>query len=170
MGQWKQTSNIVVVVNDEKTNRASVNNLEAHNRQYVLNNNAREEYKKYNYSIPTDCDSKRYRDVIWNNLKTGIKYDKSSLKDGEFWAGRVYKNGSGKTTTYCESMIFCPPYKIHPDEIEDFINSDENKYFYDIADFIKTIFFIYSIISIVIKFTITITIPSTLLRFPYISS
>ena len=47
MGRWNQTSNTVVVVNAEKTTRTSVNNLEAHNRQYILKNNARLDYKKY---------------------------------------------------------------------------------------------------------------------------
>ena len=137
MSRWKQTSNIVVVVNSEMTTRASVNNLEAHNRQYILKNNARLEYKRYNYRIPTDYDDKKYRNIIWGNLKTGTKYDKSSLKEGEFWAGRVYKNAKGKTTTYCESMTFCPPFKIHPDEIEEFLASPENQYFYDVAEFLK---------------------------------
>ncbi|MCR5104298.1 MAG: hypothetical protein K6B68_07570 [Eubacterium sp.] len=36
MGRWNQTSNTVVVVNAEKTTRTSVNNLEAHNRQYIF--------------------------------------------------------------------------------------------------------------------------------------
>ena len=138
MGRWNQTSNTVVVVNAEKTTRTSVNNLEAHNRQYILKNNARLDYKKYNYRIPTDFDNKKYREVIWGNLRTGTKFDKSTLQEGEFWVGRVYKNGSGKTTTYCESMTFCPPYKIHPDEIEDFLTSPENEYFYDIAKYIKS--------------------------------
>lgn len=138
MGIWNQTSNIAVVVNSEMTTRTSVNNLEAHNRQYILKHNARADYKKYNYSIPTKYDDVKYKEVIWNNLKTGIKYDKSKLEDGEFWAGRVYKKGSGKSTTYCESMIFCPPYRIHPDQIEEFLASKENEYFKDVADFVQT--------------------------------
>lgn len=139
MGRFERTSNVSVVVIQEHISRSEVNYVEAHNKRYVLKNNARPELQKYNFSYDVGFDGKRYRDIIWKNLKTGIKYDKSTLKDGEFYAPRVYKKKGGKkTTTYLETMTFCPPYKIRKDQIEDFIHSPEYKYFDEALKFIKS--------------------------------
>ena len=139
MGNFKQTSNVSITITKEYTSRTSVNNEEAHTKQIVMTGNAREEYKKYNYEFKTNYSNKKYRDVIWKNLRTGTKFDKGTLKDDEFWVGRVYKTkNTGKTTTYLESMTFAPPWRIHPDEIEQFINSPENMYFEDIRNFLLT--------------------------------
>ena len=138
MGTFERTSNVSVVVIQEHISRSEVNNVEAHNRRYLLKNNARPELQKYNYSFDVGMDGKRYRKIIWDNLKTGIKYDKSTLKEGEFYAPRVYKKKGGKkTTTFLETMTFCPPFKIRKDQIEDFINSQEYKYFEDALEFVK---------------------------------
>lgn len=139
MGSFERTSNVSVVVIQEHISRSEVNYVEAHNKRYVLKNNARPELQKYNFSYDVGFDGKRYRDIIWKNLKTGIKYDKSTLKDGEFYAPRVYKKKGGKkTTTYLETMTFCPPFKIRKDQIEDFIHSPEYKYFDEALKFVKS--------------------------------
>lgn len=137
MGNFKQTSNVSVTITQEYKSRTEVNNEEAHTKQIVLSGHARKEYKKYNYAFDTSYSDKRYKDIIWKNLKTGTKYDKSTLKDDEFWVGRIYKKKNcGKTTTYMESMTFAPPWRIHPDEIDTFLRSPENQYFEDIKDFL----------------------------------
>ena len=137
MGNFKQTSNVSITITKEFTSRTSVNNEEAHTKQIVLTGNARADYKKYNYEFPTKYSEKKYRDVIWQNLRTGTKFDKACLTEDEFWTGRVYKTkNTGKTTTYLESMTFAPPWRIHPDQIEQFLNSPENMYFEDIRNFL----------------------------------
>lgn len=133
---FSRTSNVAVVVVDEKTSRTAINNLEAHIRQRVLKGNAREEYAKYNYSFPTEYSGVHYRKVLNEHLKKGTKYDKSSLGEKDFWVGRTYKKNSGKSTTYVETMTICPPFKIHPDEIDAFLQSNDNCYFADIVDFL----------------------------------
>lgn len=135
---WEMTSNVSVTVTEEKTSRTSVNNLQTHIRQIILTGNAKEEFKKYNYEFPTEYSGENYRNIVWKNLKTGIKFDKSSLKEGEFWVGRTYKKKSGKTTTYVESMTIAPPWKVHPDDIEMFLQSFENTYFEAIERFLVT--------------------------------
>lgn len=138
MSSFDRTSNVSVVVIQEHISRTEVNNVEAHNRRHILKRNARPELQKYNYSYDVGCNGKRYRDIIWNNLKTGIKYDKSSLKEGEFYAPRVYKKKGGKkTTTYLETMTFCPPFKLRIDQLEEFLQSPEYKYFDEALEFIK---------------------------------
>lgn len=134
---FRRTSNTAVVVVEEKTTRTAINNFEAHIKQVVLSGNAMEEYQRYNYSFPTDFDNQRFRAVINEHLKKGTKYDKSKLSKTDFWVGRTYKRGSGKSTTYVESMTICPPFKVHPDQLDLFLKSNENYYFTDIVEFLK---------------------------------
>lgn len=138
MPVWEQTSNVSVTVTEEKTDRVSVNNLQAHIRKVVLTGNAKEEYGKYNYEFKTEYSGTNYRDAVWKNLKVGTKFDKSKLEEGQFWVGRTYKKRSGKTTTYVEAMTIAPPWKVHPDDIEVFLKSNENTYFDTVRQFLMT--------------------------------
>lgn len=119
--------------------RADVNRCEAHVKQYVMKNNANPLYKKYNYSLPTKFDGMHFRDVIWNNLRTGIKYPKETLKGDEFHVARVHKKGaSNRHTTFMQSIIVAPSsFKIHPSQIEEFINGEQIKYFEDFKKFLE---------------------------------
>lgn len=137
METFNKTSNVAIVVVEEKTTKTAINNFEAHIKQVVLSGNAMEEYKKYNYSFPTDFRGEKYRRVIDTHLKKGTKFDKSLLGDADFWVGRTYKKSSGKTTTFIESMTIAPPFKIHPDQIDAFMESIENGYFSEMVDFLK---------------------------------
>jgi hypothetical protein len=134
---FKRTGNSCVVVMKERTSRREINNAEAHTKQRVLTGNARQALKKYNYSLPTEYSDMKYRDVIFSKLHTGTKFDKSQLAEGEFWCGRTYKKKSGKTTCYMETMTVCPPWKIHPSEIETFLASNANEYFADFKRFLE---------------------------------
>lgn len=134
---FERTSNIAPVIVSEKVTGTAINNLEAHIKQIVLSGNAMAEYQKYNYSFAGDFEGQRYRDVIKRHLKKGTKFDKSTLGEKDFWVGRTYKKSSGKTTTYVESMTVCPPIKIHPDQIEQFLQSEENTYFEDYIFFLR---------------------------------
>lgn len=134
---FRRTGNSCVVVMKERTSRREINNAEAHTKQKVLTGNARQELKKYNYSLPTEFSGMKYRDVIFSKLHTGTKFDKSQLAEDEFWCGRTYKKKSGKTTCYMETMTVCPPWKIHPSEIETFLASNANEYFADFKRFLE---------------------------------
>ena len=134
---FRRTGNSCVVVMKERTSRREINNAEAHTKQKVLTGNARQELKKYNYSLPTEFSGMKYRDVIFSKLHTGTKFDKSQLPEDEFWCGRTYKKKSGKTTCYMETMTVCPPWKIHPSEIETFLASNANEYFADFKRFLE---------------------------------
>lgn len=134
---FKRTSNVAPVVVEEKVTRTAINNFESHIKQIMLSGNAMEEYQIYNYEFVTDFKGKRYRDIIKEHLKKGTKFDKTQLGKNDFWVGRTYKKSSGKTTTYVESMTVCPPFKIHPDQIEQFLKSPENTYFEDFVFFLK---------------------------------
>lgn len=134
---FRRTGNSCVVVMKERTSRSEINNAEAHTKQKVLTGNAREDLRKYNYSLPTKYSGMKYRDVIFNKLHTGTKFDKSQLAEDEFWCGRTYKKKSGKTTCYMETMTVCPPWKIHPSEIETFLASNANEYFADFKRFLE---------------------------------
>lgn len=120
------------------TSLREVDNVEFHNKQIVLKRNAREEYSKYNFSLPTKYSKVRYSSFIKKRIKTGTKYDKSQLAEDEFWVGRTYKKGSGKSTCYMESMVFAPPFKIKPEELDDFMHSEEVTIFQDFYDYLKT--------------------------------
>ena len=134
---FRRTGNSCVVVMKERTSKREINNAEAHTKQKVLTGNARQELKKYNYSLPTEFSGMKYRDVIFSKLHTGTKFDKSQLAEDEFWCGRTYKKKSGKTTCYMETMTVCPPWKIHPSEIETFLASNANEYFADFKRFLE---------------------------------
>lgn len=134
---FRRTGNSCVVVMKERTSKREINNAEAHTKQKVLTGNARQELKKYNYSLPTEFSEMKYKDVIFSKLHTGIKFDKSQLAEDEFWCGRTYKKKSGKTTCYMETMTVCPPWKIHPSEIETFLASNANEYFADFKRFLE---------------------------------
>lgn len=133
----RTAGNCAIAVITEYITRRQVNNCEAHVRQFVLKGNAKAEYSQYNRSLITSDEQQPYRKAIWEHLKTGLKFDKEKLKAGDFWAGRVYNPASGKSTTYAESMIIAPPFKIHPDELASFLKSEEYKYFEDMLKFLK---------------------------------
>lgn len=136
---FKRTGNSCIVVMKERVSKTEVNNAEGHTKQFVLTGNAREDLNKYNYSLPTKYSGKKYREVIWGKLHSGTKFDKTKLdmEQDEFWVGRTYKKRSGKTTTYMETMTVCPPWKIHPSEIEVFLASNANEYFADFKRFLE---------------------------------
>ena len=134
---FRRTGNSCVVVMKERTSRKEISNAEAHTKQKVLTGNARKELKKYNYSLPTKYSNRKYCDVIFDKLHTGTKFDKSQLAEDEFWCGRTYKKKSGKSTTYMETMTVCPPWKIYPSEIEQFLSSSANEYFADFKRFLE---------------------------------
>lgn len=138
MNIQRTAGNCAIAVITEYTTRRQVNNLEAHVRQYVLKGNARAEYSKYNQSLIDNHEKQPYRKTIWGHLKTGLKYDKSKLEQNDFWAGRVYNPASGKSTSYAESLIVAPPYKISIDDLDLFLKSDEYKYFEDMLKFLKS--------------------------------
>lgn len=138
MNIQRTAGNCAIAVITEYTTRRQVNNLEAHVRQYVLKGNARAEYSKYNQSLIDNHEKQPYRKTIWGHLKTGLKYDKSKLEQNDFWAGRVYNPKSSKSTTYAESLIIAVPYKVHPDDLDSFLKSDEYRYFDDILKFLKS--------------------------------
>ena len=133
-------SKVSIIKISDFCSRADVNRCEAHVKQYVMKNNANPLYKKYNYSLPTKFDGMHFRDVIWNNLRTGIKYPKETLKGDEFHVARVHKKGaSNRHTTFLQSIIVCPPIKIYLSQIDDFINGNgkQIKFFEDFKRFLE---------------------------------
>ena len=136
MENFDRTSNTAIVAIRQINSPHEADNVQAHVKQKVLKQNARKEYQKYNISFDTGYSGKRYSRTLKDKLKTGTKYDKSTLADDEFWVGRTYKKGSGKTTCYIESMVFAPPFKIKPEELDSFMESEEATIFEAFKDYL----------------------------------
>lgn len=123
-----------ITVIKQKTNRTEINRTEWHNQQRNKTGNVMEEYSHFN-RVYDYCGKQPYRKRIWDHLKTGIKFDKAKLGGDDFHVARLCKSGSRKTTVM-ESMIIAPNFRVHPDDLEEFLNEIGYRYFDETMDYL----------------------------------